>query len=93
MNDNPPLPAIPHAAAIPLRECCGSSHRSDETEAGLAVAVEALPGPAGETNALYVRPRGRDVRIAGTERELTVRARAATAAGSASLPSPAELHG
>jgi len=93
VSDTPPLPAVPCLAAIPPRKCGGSNDRRDEHDALLAVAIEALPGPAGETNALYVRPRGRDVRIAGTERELTVRARAATAAGSASLPSPAELHG
>jgi delta 1-pyrroline-5-carboxylate dehydrogenase len=93
VSDNPPFPANPQAAAIPLRKCGGANQHNDKADAVLAVAVEALPGPAGETNTLYVRPRGRVARIAGIERGLPVPAGAATATGKASRPSLIELPG
>ena len=48
-------------------------------------AGETLPGPTGETNVLYLRPRGRVACIADTENALTEQARAATAAGNVAL--------
>ena len=48
-------------------------------------AGETLPGPTGETNTLYLRPRGRVACIADTEAALTEQARAATAAGNVAL--------
>ena len=44
-----------------------------------------LPGPTGETNTLYLRPRGRVACIAETESALTDQARAATATGNVAL--------
>jgi RHH-type transcriptional regulator, proline utilization regulon repressor / proline dehydrogenase / delta 1-pyrroline-5-carboxylate dehydrogenase len=44
-----------------------------------------LPGPTGETNTLYLRPRGRVACIAETESALTGQARAATATGNVAL--------
>jgi len=45
----------------------------------------SLPGPTGETNTLYLRPRGRIACIAETESALTEQARAATATGNVAL--------
>jgi RHH-type proline utilization regulon transcriptional repressor/proline dehydrogenase/delta 1-pyrroline-5-carboxylate dehydrogenase len=45
----------------------------------------ALPGPTGETNTLYLRPRGRVACIAETESALTEQARSATATGNVAL--------
>jgi len=44
-----------------------------------------LPGPTGETNTLYLRPRGRIACIAETENALTEQARAAIATGNVAL--------
>ena len=48
-------------------------------------AGETLPGPTGETNVLYLRPRGRVACIADTESALTEQARGATATGNVAL--------
>ena len=48
-------------------------------------AGTTLPGPTGETNTLYLRPRGRVACIADTEGALTEQARAATATGNVAL--------
>jgi RHH-type proline utilization regulon transcriptional repressor/proline dehydrogenase/delta 1-pyrroline-5-carboxylate dehydrogenase len=48
-------------------------------------AGEELPGPTGETNTLYLRPRGRVACIADTEGELAEQARVATATGNLAL--------
>jgi RHH-type proline utilization regulon transcriptional repressor/proline dehydrogenase/delta 1-pyrroline-5-carboxylate dehydrogenase len=48
-------------------------------------AGEEMPGPTGETNTLYLRPRGRVACIADTESELAEQARAATATGNIAL--------
>jgi RHH-type proline utilization regulon transcriptional repressor/proline dehydrogenase/delta 1-pyrroline-5-carboxylate dehydrogenase len=45
----------------------------------------ALPGPTGETNTLYLRPRGRIACVAETESALTAQARAAVATGNVAL--------
>ncbi len=45
----------------------------------------ALPGPTGETNTLYLRPRGRVACVAGEERDLSLLARAATDAGNVAV--------
>ena len=45
----------------------------------------ALPGPTGETNTLYLRPRGRIACIADSEGDLSEQARAATASGNVAL--------
>ena len=42
-------------------------------------AGEELPGPTGETNTLYLRPRGRVACVADAESELAAQARVATA--------------
>ncbi len=44
-----------------------------------------LPGPTGETNTLYLRPRGRVACIAETESELSTQARLATRTGNLAL--------
>ena len=48
-------------------------------------AGEELPGPTGETNTLYLRPRGRIACIAGTEKDLAEQARVATTTGNIAL--------
>ena len=48
-------------------------------------AGEELPGPTGETNTLYLRPRGRVACVAEIEGELAAQARAATATGNIAL--------
>ena len=48
-------------------------------------AGETMPGPTGETNTLYLRPRGRVACIADTEGELTEQARLATLTGNLAL--------
>ena len=48
-------------------------------------AGEELSGPTGETNTLYLRPRGRVACIAATETELAEQARVATATGNIAL--------
>jgi RHH-type transcriptional regulator, proline utilization regulon repressor / proline dehydrogenase / delta 1-pyrroline-5-carboxylate dehydrogenase len=45
----------------------------------------SLPGPTGETNTLYLRPRGRVACIADTESELAEQVRVATATGNVAL--------
>jgi RHH-type proline utilization regulon transcriptional repressor/proline dehydrogenase/delta 1-pyrroline-5-carboxylate dehydrogenase len=45
----------------------------------------SLPGPTGETNTLYLRPRGRIACVAETESALTAQARAAVATGNVAL--------
>ncbi len=57
----------------------------DDVNAGIT-----LPGPTGETNTLYLRPRGRVACIAATESELSEQARVATRTGNlAVLPATA----
>ena len=48
-------------------------------------AGESLPGPTGETNTLYLRPRGRVACVADTERALMEQIRVATATGNIAL--------
>jgi RHH-type transcriptional regulator, proline utilization regulon repressor / proline dehydrogenase / delta 1-pyrroline-5-carboxylate dehydrogenase len=48
-------------------------------------AGDVLPGPTGESNTLYLRPRGRVACIADTEAELTEQARIATTTGNTVL--------
>ena len=48
-------------------------------------AGESLPGPTGETNTLYLRPRGRVACVADTERALAEQIRVATATGNIAL--------
>jgi RHH-type proline utilization regulon transcriptional repressor/proline dehydrogenase/delta 1-pyrroline-5-carboxylate dehydrogenase len=48
-------------------------------------AGDALPGPTGETNTLYLRPRGRVACIADTQSELVRQVRIANAAGNVAL--------
>ncbi len=54
-------------------------------------AGEELTGPTGETNTLYLRPRGRVACIAETEADLAEQARAATATGNVALLAAAAL--
>ncbi len=48
-------------------------------------AGESLPGPTGETNTLYLRPRGRVACIADTESALADQVRVATTTGNVAL--------
>jgi len=48
-------------------------------------AGESLPGPTGETNTLYLRPRGRVACVADTESALAEQIRVATASGNVAL--------
>ncbi len=48
-------------------------------------AGESLPGPTGETNTLYLRPRGRVACVADSEKALTDQVRAATSTGNVAL--------
>jgi len=48
-------------------------------------AGDALPGPTGESNTLYLRPRGRVACIADTEAELVTQARIASSTGNVAL--------
>ena len=50
-----------------------------------------LPGPTGETNTLYLRPRGRVACIAATEGELVEQVRVATATGNVALLAASKL--
>jgi RHH-type proline utilization regulon transcriptional repressor/proline dehydrogenase/delta 1-pyrroline-5-carboxylate dehydrogenase len=52
---------------------------------------EELPGPTGETNTLYLRPRGRIACTADTELELAEQARVATATGNVALLPASEI--
>ena len=51
----------------------------------------SLPGPTGETNTLYLRPRGRVACIADTENELVQQVRLATATGNVALLAASRL--
>jgi len=64
--------------------------RGPAVVANLSAGV-ALPGPTGEANTLYLRPRGRVACLAATGPELLVQARLATALGNTALLPASEL--